>query len=189
MSENIYAKLMAIQAELVVPKTRYNQFAKNPFYYRNAEDILSAAKPVCHKHGCVLLLTDSPVNIGNRYYIEATALLTDGVGTITVTASAREEESRKGFDCAQLTGSASSYARKYALNGLLGLDDNEDPDSKDNRQLQQKNTEHTLICPRCGRDVNGFTGMSGKWHSPEQVMQNYGVCVDCYREMKTHDKA
>ena len=179
MSDNIYTKLTEIQAELVVPKTRYNQFAKNPFYYRNAEDILSAAKPVCHKHGCVLLLTDTPKNIGNRYYIEATALLTDGIGTITVTASAREEESRKGFDCAQLTGSASSYARKYALNGLLGLDDNEDPDSKDNRQ--QKSVP---ICPHCGRDVTGYTGKSGQWYTPEDVINRFGMCCDCYRDQK-----
>ena len=180
MSENIYMKLAEIQAELVVPKNRHNAYAKNPFDYRNAEDILSVAKPVCKKHGCVLLLSDTPKNIGNRYYIEATALLSDGESAITVTASAREEETRKGFDCAQLTGSASSYARKYALNGLLGLDDNEDPDHKDNSQLHNGSP----ICPRCGSVVMGYTGKSGQWYSPEDVINRFGMCCDCYREQK-----
>lgn len=182
MSENIYAKLQAIQNELVVPKTRYNKFAKNPFYYRNAEDILAEAKPICHKHGCILLLTDTPKNIGDRYYIEATAILSDGTDKITVTASAREEETRKGFDCAQLTGSASSYARKYALNGMFGLDDNEDPDSKDNSKAQKAD----LSCPRCGSEIEGYTGKSGTYYSPADVLKKFGMCCDCYREQRNN---
>lgn len=176
MAENIYTRLMKIQAELDVPKTRLNEFAKPPFYYRNAEDILAAAKPICHKHGCVLTLTDEPKMIGNRYYIEATAILTDGEGMIKTTASAREEESRKSYDCSQLTGSASSYARKYALNGLFDLDDANDPDAKDNSELPP-----TVICPECGNQVEGYTGKSGYHYTPEQVIKKHGMCLDCLK--------
>lgn len=177
MAENIYTRLMKIQAELDVPKTRLNKFAKPPFYYRNAEDILAAAKPICHKNGCVLTLTDEPKMIGNRYYIEATAILTDGEGMIKTTASAREEESRKSYDCSQLTGSASSYARKYALNGLFDLDDANDPDYKDNSELPT-----AITCPECGRDIQGYTAKNGRKYSPSDVFAKFGRCANCEQE-------
>lgn len=179
MAENIYTRLMRIQAELDVPKTRLNKFAKPPFYYRNAEDILAAAKPICHKHGCVLTLTDEPKMIGNRYYIEATAILTDGEGMIKTTASAREEESRKSYDCSQLTGSASSYARKYALNGLFDLDDTNDPDEKDNSGIST-----SVTCPRCGSEVEGYTAKNGCKYSPSDVIAKFGHCAECEQEIR-----
>lgn len=190
-NENIYTRLMAIQSELDVPKKRVNQYAKPPFYYRNAEDILAAAKPICHNHGCLLLLSDTIKMIGQRYYVEATATLTDGKETITTTASAREEEVRKGFDGSQITGSASSYARKYALNGLLSLDDADDPDSGDNSGNQngqpannQKQTPQSIICPRCGRPVQDVTGNSGKHYTATQIYNKYGMCGACHAQAR-----
>ena len=172
MAESISNKLMAIQNELVVPKGRYNEFSH--FHYRNVEDILAAAKPICKKYGCSLRLTDSIKLIGERYYVEATAILSDGEAEISTTASAREEAQKKGFDSAQITGSASSYARKYALNGLFDLDDSNDPDTG----------EPLIVCPQCGQPVEGFTGRSGDYHDPSDVLHSFGMCLNCYKKVK-----
>ena len=120
-------KLLKIQAELKAPKNQYNKFGE--FYYRSCEDILSAAKPLCIREGILLYVTDEVKMIGERYYVKATASVTDGENTIFAEAYARETESRPKMDAAQLTGSASSYARKYALNGLFCLDDTKDADA------------------------------------------------------------
>ena len=155
MTDNIYLKLAKIQNALNIPKSRLNKFAQKPFYYRNAEDILNAAKPVCLEHGLLLYCYDKPISIDGWHYIEAHAVLTDGTDTIEVMSSAREDEAKKGFDCSQLSGSASSYARKYALNGLFDLDDNQDTDSQDN-STKQENTpkkDDILICSDCGKPI------------------------------------
>jgi hypothetical protein len=127
---NIYEKLQKIQLELEVPKSQFNAFGK--YNYRSCEDILSAVKPVAAKYGCVVKVTDMMVEVGGRCYVEATATLTDcednGLSAWSV-GYAREEETKKGMDAAQITGAASSYARKYALNGLFCLDDTKDADS------------------------------------------------------------
>ena len=102
-------KLLKIQGELKAPKNQYNKFGE--FYYRSCEDILSAAKPLCIREGILLYVTDEVVQIGERYYVKATASVTDGETTIRVSAFARETESRPKMDAAQLTGSASSYSR------------------------------------------------------------------------------
>lgn len=119
--------LIAIQKELKVPKGQYNSFGN--YRYRSCEDILEAVKPLCHKNGCVLTLSDKPVVVGEWHYIEATATLRTPSGEISVTASARESGSKKGMDESQITGTASSYARKYALNGLFNIDDTKDTDT------------------------------------------------------------
>lgn len=124
---NIYEKLQRIQAELKAPKGQFNSFGG--YKYRSCEDITEAAKPHLKAVNAVLLLNDELVLIGTRYYIKATATLADAEGNISVHAYAREEENKKGMDGAQVTGSASSYARKYALNGLFALDDTKDPDA------------------------------------------------------------
>lgn len=121
----IYKKLEDIQKNLNAPKSQYNKFGK--YSYRNCEDILQAVKPLLD--GCVVLITDKIVNVGNRFYVEATARITDGKDGVEVSAYAREDETKKGMDLSQLTGSTSSYARKYALNGLFLIDDNKDADS------------------------------------------------------------
>ena len=127
---NIYEKLSAIQADMKVPKNQRNNFGG--YNYRSAEDILEMAKPVCRQHGAVLTLSDTIVPHGARYYVQAEAMLIDTedpTQMITVYAWAREEEVKKGMDSAQITGATSSYARKYALNGLFNIDDTKDADS------------------------------------------------------------
>lgn len=119
-------ELIAIQSELKAPKNQWNSFGK--YNYRSAEDILEAVKPLLKKHECHLTISDEMVVLGDRYYVKATAFLTKGDETIETTAFAREEESKKGMDASQLTGSTSSYARKYALNGLFCIDDTKDSD-------------------------------------------------------------
>lgn len=125
----IYEKLMLVQSELKAPKSQFNKFGK--YYYRNCEDILEALKPICLTHKAVTYLTDEIVTVGQRTYVKATATLVD-IETgenVQNTAYAREEESKKGMDGSQVTGASSSYARKYALNGLFGIDDTKDSDT------------------------------------------------------------
>lgn len=125
---SIYETLSHIQVELKAPKNLYNSFGK--YKYRNAESILEAAKPLCAKHGCTMTVSDEVILIGSRYYIKATATVQDKDGNAaSTTALAREDETKKGMDGAQITGTASSYARKYALNGLFCIDDTKDPDN------------------------------------------------------------
>lgn len=125
----IYEKLLEIQHELKAPKSQYNSFGK--YNYRSAEDILEAVKPLCYNNKVVLTLSDDVVLVNERYYVKACAVLTDAEkpeSTIIVNAYAREEEEKKGMDGSQVTGAASSYARKYALNGLFDIDDTKDSD-------------------------------------------------------------
>lgn len=129
-------ELSKLQAALKVPKNRLNNFSK--FKYRNLEDIMEGVKPLLAEHGLTLTLTDDLVQIGDRYYIKATARISDGTNEQVTTAFAREPEIKKGMDEPQITGTASSYARKYALAGLLLLDDAEDIDSMDNREAPRK---------------------------------------------------
>lgn len=119
--------LIAIQNELKAPKSRFNKFGG--FFYRSCEDILEAVKPLCQKHGCLLTLSDAVEHVGDRYYITTTAKLVTPDNVFEVSASAREDDNKKGMDGAQLSGAASSYARKYALNGLFNIDDNKDVDT------------------------------------------------------------
>lgn len=126
----IYEKLGKIQAELKAPKGQYNPFGK--YNYRNCEDILEALKPLLKETGTVITLSDKVVMVGDRTYIEATATLTEYEGgqasSISNTAYAREDAAKKGMDGSQITGASSSYARKYALNGLFAIDDTKDAD-------------------------------------------------------------
>lgn len=135
---NIYEKLSNIQNELKAPKGQFNKFGG--YKYRSCEDILEAVKPICKKYGTTLVLADKLENIGDRYYIKAMAELIDFEGenaSVCNTAYAREEESKKGMDGSQITGTASSYARKYALNGLFNIDDTKDADTDEFTKQQQ----------------------------------------------------
>ena len=137
----IYEKLLNIQNELKAPKSQFNDFGK--YKYRNAEDILESVKPLCFKYKATLTLSDEIVLIGERYYVKATATLTDNEKPelkIWITAYAREEESKKGMDGSQVTGASSSYARKYALNGLFNIDDTKDSDSTNTHGKDGKET-------------------------------------------------
>ena len=127
-TKELAGKLVNIQQCLNAPKSQFNAFGK--YKYRNCEDILEAVKPLLN--GSILTISDELINVGDRYYVQATAKLELGEEYFFATAFAREAESKKGMDEAQITGSASSYARKYALNGLFLIDDSKDPDTRDN---------------------------------------------------------
>ena len=154
----LYEKLERIQQELKAPKGQYNNFGN--YSYRSCEDIFEAVKLLLLKYGVVLQTTDELVQIGERYYIKATAILTDidGNQQITNTAYAREEETKKGMDGSQITGASSSYARKYALNGLFLIDDQKDSDTTN------KGDEITIDTAK------GFVFASGK-HEGQTIEQ------------------
>ena len=127
-------RLSKIQADLRAPKNQFNAFGK--YKYRSCEDILEGVKP--HLNGLILTLSDKIELVGDRIYVTATAKLTDGETAIETTASARESLTKKGMDDSQITGTASSYARKYALNGLFCIDDTKDADSMENKPSSNK---------------------------------------------------
>ena len=151
----LYEKLAIVQQELIAPKNQYNSFGK--YNYRSCEDILEGLKPCLKKVGAAVTVSDDVVQIGERYYIKATATLhdTESQDSISNTAYAREDEGKKGMDVSQVTGATSSYARKYALNGLFCIDDVKDADTRDNRQneakeqkqaeVQQKEFENSVV--------------------------------------------
>lgn len=125
----VYKKLMFIQTKLKAPKSQYNSFGK--YAYRKCEDILEALKPLLADVKAVVIISDEIIQVGDRYYVQATATFLDSeTGELVYNkALAREDDSKKGMDLAQVTGSVSSYARKYALSGLLAIDDNADSDT------------------------------------------------------------
>lgn len=128
-------KVVAVQSELKAPKGQYNSFGK--YNYRSCEDILEGVKPLLNKYGLYLKISDAVEMIGDRYYIKATATLSDADNCISTSAYARESLDKKGMDSSQVTGATSSYARKYALNGLLAIDDTKDADSVEDKPLPQ----------------------------------------------------
>lgn len=130
----LHEKLLAIQTKLKAPKGQYNKFGN--FNYRSAEDILEAVKPLNAEQGVLLTITDEIKEVGGRIYVVATATVSDGTDELKVSAFAREPENKKGMDESQITGATSSYARKYALNGLYAIDDNKDADTDEHKQQQ-----------------------------------------------------
>lgn len=169
-------RLLEIQQELKAPKDQYNSYGE--YKFRSAEGILDAVKPLLKKHGLVLLLTDDIKQLDVRFYVQSTVTLYDPEENkeIThVTAYAREAMTKKGMDEAQITGAASSYARKYALNGLFAINDVADPDAT-NKHGKDENTlpEGTeLVCKQCGKKIT--EGAFKNWN---------GLCADCYKKSK-----
>lgn len=140
-------KVVMVQSELKAPKGQYNSFGK--YSYRSCEDIVEAVKPILNKYNIVLNLSDELVLIGDRYYIKAVAGLTDGTDVIQSVAYAREPQELKGMTESQITGTASSYARKYALNGLLAIDDTKDPDTDEfAKTTEQEPKEEAKATPK-----------------------------------------
>lgn len=131
-----------IQHKLKAPKGQYNSFGK--YNYRSCEDILEGVKPLLKEHNLALLIDDEIVQIGERYYVKATAKITDGRESVSATAYAREPDTKKGMDESQITGATSSYARKYALNALLCIDDTKDADTMDNSKKPVQQTQETV---------------------------------------------
>lgn len=187
--------LIKIQQKLKAPKNQKNSFGG--YNYRSAEDILEAVKPLLAEVGAVLTVSDELVFVGNRYYIKATARYICEE-TIEVSAYAREPETKKGMDDSQITGTASSYARKYALNGLFLIDDTKDADTDEYRaqtQNEPKTTKKTnvpkeqpnesVVCPCCGKEMKPITGKDGTVYAPADILKKCGgVCFDCYRVKK-----
>lgn len=160
-------ELQIIQSRLKAPKGQYNQFGK--YNYRSCEDILEAVKPLLEEQKCTLTLTDEVVMVGDRIYVKATATITnvDGGSRVSTTAFAREEAEKKGMDSSQVTGAASSYARKYALNGLFCIDDVKDSDVT-NMGDKKGNTATTTAAP-------ANTGTLAKQKEDEWIAKVKGV--------------
>lgn len=157
---SVYEKLSKVQTELKAPKGQYNSFGK--YKYRSCEDILEAVKPLNAKHGVVLTVGDEVVEISNRFYVKATATFVDieSGEKIINTALAREDDAKKGMDGSQITGTASSYARKYCLNGLFCIDDTKDADTDEYRhQQERKPQENKPQEPQYVKVVNGRTAV------------------------------
>lgn len=150
----IYASLMAVQAELKAPKNQHNSFGK--YDYRSAEDIIEAVKPLLKDNGLFLNMSDEIVLIGDRYYVKATVKVVDVVTgeSVQTSALAREAAQKKGMDESQVTGTASSYARKYALNGLFAIDDNRDADTDE----YARQTSQNAAGARSTRNAGNYKG-------------------------------
>lgn len=168
----IYEKLLGIQEVLKAPKGQYNSFGK--YYYRNCEDILEAVKPICKQYGAVLTVSDEIVLIGERFYIKATATLTDieSGEKVSTTAFAREEVDKKGMSAEQMTGSCSSYARKYTLNGLFCIDDTKDADAQLPPQGEQaKETTNSKVTAQQIADLQALAKKKGV--TVESIVNGY----------------
>lgn len=187
----IREKLSEIQHELKAPKGRYNSFGK--YSYRSCEDILEALKPILYKTKCTVTLNDSVVQIGDRYYICAKATLFDCESNeqLSNDSFAREDSSRSGMSDSQITGTASSYARKYALNGLFCIDDTKDPDTNEyaerGKQQQFKHVEYR--CENCGASIEDY--FDGKDTVPAAALakrskEKFGrvLCIKCGKAAK-----
>ena len=158
-------ELNSVQVELNAAKSQYNKFGK--YYYRSCEDILQAVKPLLKKHEAQIVINDDISLVGDRVYVKATAVFYCASGEISSCAFAREPLTKKGMDEAQITGSTSSYARKYALNGLLLIDDNKDADTKDN------SNEHV---DAIANSVSEFEMKSKLCESEKELKEVFAVC-------------
>ena len=171
-------RLLEIQQKLKAPKDQYNSYGE--YKYRSAEGILDAVKPLLNEQGLILTLTDEIVQFDTRFYVRACAALYDKEGKKIheVFGMAREAESKKGMDEAQITGAASSYSRKYALNGLFAINDVLDPDATNThgKETKQDAKHEKPICPKCGKETT------------QGALDNWGVCSSCKRENKKENK-
>jgi len=171
---NIYEKLTLLQAALKAPKGQFNKFGN--FHYRSLEDIVEGVKPLLINHKLTLIMYDTVKQIGDRYYIETTANLInsdDPQEKIITTASAREANEKKGMDSSQITGAASSYARKYCMNGLFAIDDNRDDDVQQNQNQTNTVTQTAEYNGKNGSS-NGNNGKSLQ-HQQPQTLQIQGL--------------
>ncbi|EHU0415721.1 ERF family protein [Salmonella enterica] len=173
MSKEFYARLAEIQEHLNAPKNQYNSFGK--YKYRSCEDILEGVKPLLK--GLFLSISDEVVLIGDRYYVKATATITDGENSHSASAIAREEENKKGMDAAQVTGATSSYARKYCLNGLFGIDDSKDADTDEHKQQQNaapaKQTKSSPSSHAPVQVLKAFTEAAMQKNTVEELKQAF----------------
>lgn len=195
--ESFILRVLALQSELKAPKGQTNKFGC--YKYRSCEDILEAVKPLLKKYGLVLTVGDDLMNVGDRYYICATATLrdTDSEAAIKNSAYAREAFEKKGMDEAQITGTASSYARKYALNGLFCIDDTKDADTDEYNERTRRGNEshHGTLCSDCGQTIFGTLKRDGSdWPAQEIVTYSTGrfgrpLCPACQKKAFSAEKA
>lgn len=213
---NFLQKVSSLQTELKAPKGQLNKFGG--YRYRSCEDILEAAKPLLAKHKLVLTVSDDVVLIGDRFYVKATAQLMD-VETgdaIGNTAYAREAAMKKGMDDSQVTGTASSYARKYALNGLLCIDDTKDADTDEYAQQQQPKepkpqpqpqpaqaeqpVEQTpkatrkFVCAECGQEITDYKGRNTQLKASDIAAMSYQkfgktLCMSCSKALAKKEES
>lgn len=170
-------ELIAIQSELKAPKSQFNKFGC--YKYRKAEDILEAVKPLLNKQKCTLTITDDIVMVGNRIYVKATATIKNEKGEFeTTTGWAREEETKKGMDGSQITGASSSYARKYALNGLFAIDDNADSDTTNDGQHQAAQQQTQTQQPTAQPSQAAKQQASPQFH-PNDLNEGLGYLSRC----------
>lgn len=182
----IHEKLFAVQQALSVPKDEYNDFGK--YKYRTCEGILKELKKHLGLNRLNIILSDCVTEIGGRVYIEATATLIDAETgeSINATAYAREEEQKKGMDTSQITGAASSYARKYALNGLFAIDDAQDSDSTNDQSVKNA-PDGAFYCDECLKEIKSRK-INGEIYSPSQIahrgLEKHGkqLCWDCQKK-------
>ncbi len=153
-------KLCRVQTALKAPKNQRNDFGK--YNYRSCEDILEAVKPLLAKEGLVLTITDNIEAVADRIYVKSTATVTDGEKSISTTAYARESDGRKGMDDSQVTGSASSYARKYALNGLFCIDDTRDADTMQPEEPAPKAKANPKVNPKAPTKAEKLKSVADK---------------------------
>lgn len=191
----VYAKLLEIQQALKAPKGQTNTFGK--YNYRSCEDIVEAVKPLLGEQKAVLTISDEIKLVGERYYIFATATIIDAETgeTVSVTAQAREANEKRGMDTSQVTGATSSYARKYALNGLLAIDDTKDADAQAPTQepAQEPANKPLPRCEMCGGEIAADILGDGKLYSPNQIARatkkqtGQQICSECMRKLKAHE--
>lgn len=182
----INEKLVKIQHELKAPKDQHNGFGN--YNYRSLENILESVKPLLAEAGLSIILSDDIAEVGGRVYVKATATISDGTDSISNTAFAREDESKKGMSEAQVTGACSSYARKYAVQGIFAIDDSKDPDTESYQRRTQSRQSQTIGCDHCGNPIKPMAKRGGGEMSPEAVAKwtraktGLALCGDCYRE-------
>lgn len=186
-------KIIELQSKLKAPKGQYN--AHSNFYYRSCEDILAAAKPICESIGLSIRLSDEVQEVGGRVFIQATATVTDGENEVSAKAVARETLARRGFDDGQLTGCASSYARKYALNGLFAIDDVKDADNDPPIDADQKitgsqlDTIESLIRQLPQNRVDAFLEWLGISQYFDITISDYGRALNALKQAVSKEKA
>lgn len=176
-------ELITIQSELKAPKSQFNKFGG--YKYRKAEDILEAVKPLLAKQKCTLTITDDVVLIGNRIYVKATATIKNEKGECeTTTGWAREEETKKGMDGSQITGASSSYARKYALNGLFAIDDNADSDTTN---TGQQDSTHHLAAQQTAQTQQQQTQTTAQQAQPQYHPDNLAEALEMVKRCVNRD--
>lgn len=192
MSDELNAKLVKIQHDLKAPKDQRNNFGG--YSYRSLENILESVKPLLAEAGLSIILSDDIVEVGGKAYVKATAIVSDGKESISNTAFAREDENRKGMSDPQITGACSSYARKYAVQGIFAIDDSKDPDTESYQRRQSE--EKPIMCDHCGNPIKPLTRRDGgmmspvdvaRWTQRESKMTLCGDCLKSWRQAKANN--